>query len=738
VKVLDFGLAKMVEAPPSGGVNVALTNSPTITTPAMMTSVGTILGTAAYMSPEQAKGKPADKRTDIWAFGCVLFEMLAGRRAFGGTTVPEALAAVLEREVDWTKLPSTTPASVRAVLRRALEKDPRRRLHDIADARIELDDTAPHESAKAADAGGVTQLRWLALLVGTTVAVGLGAGATAWYFKAEPRQAASSPAAVTRLVLVPEASLSAEREGVLALSHDGRRLAYVATAGNHRALHLRDLDRFEAVEIPGTDGAGMPAFSPDGKWIAFEADGQIKKVAVVGGMAVPLCDCGEGRGLSWESNDAILFARQASGIWRVPGSGGKPSAVTTLRPGELQHEFPEILPGGKALLYSSPQNGIASPTIFAESLENHERREVGRGAGARYVHSGYLVYAQTGTLLAVPFDAARLEPRGDPTVVLQGIQQAQFGEPQIAYSTVGSMTYLPAGGGNQNILVWLDDAGREEPTGILGPDLLMPRVAPDLQRVAVLSQGDVWLYDLARNARSRFTFDGRSSYLVWAPTGSRLAYRSERTGRPETYVKTVDGGAPEERLATDQGANVPLSWSPDGRFLAAVAVSPKTGNDIWVHALGTSTPAMPFAETPFREGAPTFSPDGRWIAFASDQSGRAEIYMRPFPGPGEEWTISTAGGNEPVWARKAGRLFYRQGDAMMAVDITTAPAVVVGKPRRLFDRPYYRSSSFWPNYDVTPDGRRLLMIKGGAPGDSRRINVVLNWFEELKQRVPVK
>jgi serine/threonine-protein kinase len=286
--------------------------------------------------------------------------------------------------------------------------------------------------------------------------------------------------------------------------------------------------------------------------------------------------------------------------------------------------------------------------------------------------------------------------------------------------------------------VWVDGSGLEQPTALSGLDFSMPRVAPDLRRVVLVSQKDVWLYDLTRDTRSRLTFDEASLYPLWAPTGMRLAYRSDRAGRPEIYMRTLDGSVPEERFPTSQDANIPLSWSPDGRFLAAVSVSAATANDIWVYPVEDRREPLSFVRTKFREGAPTFSPDSRWIAYGSEQSGRGEIYMRPFPGPGEEWTISTDGGSEPVWARKAGRLFYRQGDAMMAVDITTSPTVVVGKPRRLFERPYKRSSAFWPNYDVAPDGQRLLMVKGGAQEDSSRINVVLNWQEELKRLLPTK
>jgi len=741
VKVLDFGLAKAMEpvAALRASTEQPATASPTITT-AAMTQAGVILGTAAYMSPEQASGRAVDRRTDIWAFGCVLYEMLTGRRAFGGATSLEVMAAVLERDVDWTALPPATPARVRVALRRTLEKDPRRRLHDIADARIEFDDRTTYQPEVPAQAGAMTSARWLAALVVTAIVVGVVAGSLAWYVKPTSGDAFGARGA-TRFELVTEAPVRADPSVALAASPDGRRIAYVATSGdNRRSLYLRDLDldQFEAHEISDTDGATGPAFSPDGNFIAFEADGQIKKVAVAGGAVLPLCTCSGAEGPSWESNDSILFARQTSGIWRVSARAGEPSQVTMLRPGEFAHTFPQILPGGKALLYSSSPNGMMTPRIFVESLlDSGERREVGQGAGARYLPSGHLVYTQSGRLLAVPFDRERFEPTGEPTVVRQGIQEAPFGAPQITYSDGGSIAYLPATGGNQQTLVWVDGTGREDPVAVLRHNSSMPRIAPDGRRVLVMSEGDVWLYDLTRRGDgNRLTFDGENSYPVWDPAGAGFAYRSESTDPPELRIKPLDG-TPERPVPTEQGADIPLSWSRDG-FLAAVAVTSDTANDIWVHRLDADGGATLFKGSRFREGAPTFSSDGRMIAFVSDQSDRLDVYMRAFPGPGQDLPVSIGGGNEPVFARQAGRLFFRQGDAMMVADISTEAAADLGEPRVFFEGQYDQSNASWPNYDVAPDGERLLMIKRDAPEASTRINVVLDWVEELRRLVPAE
>ena len=554
---------------------------------------------------------------------------------------------------------------------------------------------------------------------------------------------------MTRLVVVPKAPLPADVEGGIALSPDGRRLAYVANRDGQQQAYLQELDQFEGKPFPGTEGASNLAFSPDGRWLAFAAQRKIKKVAVTGGEPIEVSDIGEGRhGLSWESNDSILFnAGQISGIWRVPAAGGTPSTVTTLGPGELEHRYPEILPGGKVLLYSALMSTVTTDDlrVVVQSLETGQRRMIAAGASAGYLPAGRLAYVRGGTVFAVPFDLARLEVTCAPTLALQGVRETSQATPQIAYSQAGSMTYVPASDHqSQDTLVWVDRSGKEQPTTVSGAALRAPRLAPDLHRVAAIVRddgrtggADLWTHDLVRGTRDRLTFDGADTPL-WAPDGSRLAYSARRNDVAEIHVKTLGGTTSDRRLATSPDTNFPFSWSPDGKFLAAVAVNVSTGNDIWVYGVDDPSSSRAFIKTPFREGGPTFSHDGRWIAYASLKSGHSEIYMSPFPGPGEEWTISTEGGSEPVWARKSGRLFYRQGDAMMGLDITTAPTLAVGKPRRLFEGRYNRSPGFWPDYDVTPDGERFLMVKGRGSEAPNRINVVLNWQEELTRVAPTK
>jgi eukaryotic-like serine/threonine-protein kinase len=736
VKVLDFGLAKFgPEADGAGRSSAGLTNSPTLL--AGPTGLGTLLGTAPYMSPEQARGLAVDKRTDVWAFGCVLFEMLTARRAFGGATTSDTIAAILERDPDWSLLPSAAPPGIQRLLRRCLDKDSGRRLRDIADARFEIEDALATPAADAAATNERSQpssLRWIAALVLSILATGV----VIWNLKPQMSSTETS-LPVTRVSITPAEPLRLDGEGAVALSPDGRYLAYTAGRGGSRRLYVRDLSRFDSRAISGTDGADSLTFSPDSQWLAFSADGRIKKVNRDGGAPLTLCEVCSSRAmrLHWGTDNAIFFDGIASGIARISAGGGTPTVVTTFHEGETVHQFPVVRADGKALMYTSASQ------VYLQSLETNRREVIGAGVGGGFLPTGHAIYVQAGTVFAVPY-GPDLERTGAPVVVLQGVEQTSLGTLQFSFSRTGTMVYVPAGTeGRSATLVWVDRTGAEQPTGISGSAYSIPRLAPDGRRLAVVhgriiagGGGDVWLHDLTRETSSRVTVDG-GGYPVWMRGGRQLVFT--KGGPDDVYVKSFDGSGVEERFFGGfSGGSRPFSLSPDGRFLAFVSVSATSANDIIVIDSQDKKEARPFLKTQFGEGAPMFSPDGQWIAYVSNKSGRNELYMRPFPGPGEEWTISTEGGIEPVWARNTSELFYRQGDAMMSVDVKTGPTLVVGKPRRVFEGHYATSGALFANYDVTPDGKRFLMVKSSSQEAPAQINLVLNWLEEVKRLVAIE
>jgi serine/threonine protein kinase/Tol biopolymer transport system component len=745
VKVLDFGLAKAFAG---DAASDDLSNSPTLSAAATMQ--GVILGTAAYMSPEQARGKACDKRTDIWAFGCVLYELLTGKQAFHGETTTEILAAVLRGEPDWGALPEPTPSTIRALLRRCLQKDVNKRARDAGDARIEIEEAlaAPvtAELSTAAPTKGIRNLgrRALILGLGALLLAAAVASLATWNLKPSPSQ----PVTRTVIDLPPGQQLAGLDSGpALALSPDATHLAYVARQGGTQQLYLRAMDSSEAKPIPGTEGAVSPFFSPDGQWLGFFAGGKLMKVSVSGGAAVTLGDALQPRGASWGSQGMIAFAPQnISTLQQVPDAGGPPQPLTRFEKEEFSQRWPEFLPGGKAVLFTAGPTAItfANSHVAVQSVGTGQRRNLVQGGmSPRYALTGHLVYAQGASLMAVPFDPQRLAFTGAAVPVVEGVQQSPVsGAAQYSFSSTGSLVYVSGGAQSaQSKLVWVNRNGAEQPVAAPAHTYLGPHLSPDGRRVAVTTteqESQTWLYDLSRDTLTRFTFEGNYNLIpVWTPDGKRIAFESAKEGPPNLFWQLADGSGGLERLTTSEYVNAPFSWSPDGQLLAFIEVNPTTGFDIWVLRL-SDRKAQPFLRTRFNETAPRFSPDGRWLAYVSDESGRFEIYVQPYPGPGGKWQISTEGAMDPVWNPNGRELFYRSGNKMMAVDIATQPSFVAGKPRMLFEGPYVLPSVPISNYDVSPDGQRFLMLKPSEAGEAAptQINVVLNWFEELKRRVP--
>jgi serine/threonine protein kinase/Tol biopolymer transport system component len=748
VKVLDFGLAKAFAGDTS---TEDIGNSPTLSMAATMQ--GVILGTAAYMSPEQARGKSVDKRTDIWAFGCVLYELVTGKQAFTGEDITEILAAVVKTEPDWAALPVSTPTKIRDLLRRCLHKDVNKRARDAGDARIEIEEalTAPpnSEPTTAAPARDIRALgrRTIVVGIGCLLLGALVTGLAVWHLKPSPL-----PQRVSRFsITLPQGQQLAGLESgpIVALSPDGTHLAYVARQGGVAQIYLRAMDSLEAKPIPGNEGATNPFFSPDSQWLGFFADGKLKKVSVSGGAVLTLTPVGYPayRGVSWGSQGTIVFTSTMSGVLlEISDAGGTPRPLNTLdaKKGEISQSWPEFLPGAKAVLFdtSSGPGTIQEGQVSLYVPKTGERRDLLRGGmNPRYAPTGDLLYVQGGTLMATPFDVGRLAVTGGAVPIVEGVMQSgNTGAAQYSFSDNGALVYVSGEiEGARRRLVWVNRKGAEQPTAAPLRAYLFPQVSPDGKRVAVAIEelgSQVWIYDLGREALSRLTFERNwNGNPIWTPDSKRVTFGS---GTPQNlFWQAADGSGTSERLSTNEFPQLPSSWSPDGQTLAFFEVNPTTRVDLWIFRL-SDRKAQPFLRTPSTESVPRFSPDGHWLAYMSDESGRREIYVRAYPGPGGKWQISTEGGTEPVWNPNGRELFYRSGDKMMAVDIAMQPSLSVGKPNMLFEGPYLPTTGTVPNYDVSPDGQRFLMVKppeqaGVAP---TQINVVLNWFEELKQKVP--
>jgi serine/threonine-protein kinase len=744
VKVLDFGLAKALE--PVGAMSASVSMAATITTPAM-TQAGMILGTAAYMSPEQARGKVVDRRADIWAFGAVLFEMLTGSPPFPGDDISHVLARVIERDPDWAALPPALSPALATYLRRCLVKDPRQRMRDIGDVRLALDgafDTAvpPPTSAPTSPDARWTRATAFRLAGLAAVFAAAIAGVGVWLLSGTATEG-TAPIARLAMTLPDDQELSSLESPALAVSPQGTLVAYVAVSGGRQQLHVRAIDGVESTALAGTEQASNPFFSPDGQWIGFFAQGQLKKASVAAGTIQVLCDAPSGRGGSWAGDSIYFAATNVTGLSRVSADGGVPVEVTTLSRsgGEISHRWPQVLPGGSALMFdvwTGP--GRDEQQVVVERLDGGERIVVVQGGGTgHYVSSGHVIYARRDELFAVPFDVESLRVSGQASrlseTVWGGGEGAQYAvsDNGVFVSVAGSLDRY------QKRLVWVDRNGRVEPVAAPPQDYHGNAViSPDGRRAAVDIEGGtvgIWIYDFSRGTLTPLTTGpGSSQAPRWTPDGTRIVYRGTRTGLRNLWWKTVDDGAEEERLTTGDGVQTPSSWSNDGQWLVYNDTGSATGGDIWVlPSSGERTPRA-VVVTPFGERAPRLSPDGRWLAYASDASGRFEVFLQQFPEPSGRTQISVAGGTEPVWSRDGRELFFQNGDAMMAVEIQTSPALRVGAPRMLFEGRYAPSQNSVASYDVSADGQRFLRIQPVHPDPSRRqIEVVLNWFEELRR-----
>ena len=778
MKVLDFGLAKMVEGDVSGAIadDVALAD---VTTPAM-TQAGIILGTAAYMSPEQARGKPVDKRTDVWSFGCVLYEMLTGRHAFDpGETVSDAIVSVLSREPDWSALPGDTPTSIRRLLRRCLEKDQQQRLPHIGAARLEIDDA---RSGAAEERGAPETLpvaptdaraTWIKLVAVTAaLAAGMSIAAyAAWRLKPEPRRS------VTRFsILLPkDQTFTNPSRQVVALSPDGSTLAYVA----NQRIYLKPMSSLEAHAIPGLDqGVVNPVFSPDGQALAFFSsnDNAVKRVAIGGGVAVTLCPASMVFGMTWHEQE-IFFGQLGKGIVRVSANGGTPTVVAAVDADQIGSS-PQVLPGGRALLFSLRRmvDNWDKGQIIAHVLATGVRKTlITGGADGRYVPTGHIVYGLSGVLLAVPFDADRLELLGEPAPVLEGVRRAGIAggvvgggvsrmipaTAHFTYSRSGSLVYLPGPTrltGDDGDLALFDRTGGIQTLKLPPGAYSAPRASTDGKTVAFETEDDkdaiVWLYDLAgASAARRLTFGGKSRAPIWSYDGQWIAFQSDREGDLAVFRQRVDGSGTAERLTKPEpgATHTPQSWSVDGEHLL-ITVQKDRQFSLWTFSTKDRRISR-FGDVQSSIGTEAaFSPDGRWVVYQIREtlSAQRQVFVQPFPATGAKYLVPSPTGEgtlqgpgHPYWSARGNELIINAAsNRTVVVSVTTSPHVAFGQPVNISRTGRIENSPDITrrNADAMPDGEHIIGVTPGSSVDSSaktsEMFVVLNWFSELQQRVP--
>lgn len=780
-KLLDFGLAK------SSGLAVAGSDASTLapTTP-NLTAQGAILGTFQYMAPEQIEGHEADARSDIFAFGAVLYEMVTGSRAFSGKTHASLMSSILKDEPrPVTELQPLTPPLLDHIVSRCLAKDPDERWQDAGDLTRELlwisHAGVLSRGAVPAVSPGRPRERAVLGIAAALACVVVGGVATAMVIRFVARQSGERPPNIVRSVIsiTPAEHLQAiatdriTNEGrpsrtSMAWSPDGRTIAFSALQGDRQQLYLRGIDQLTATAMAGTEGGGAPFFSPDGRWVAFWSGGALKKTPADGnGPATTICEVPSMFGATWGLNDTIIFSRAQAGLWRISAAGGTPELITApdIGKGELKYLLPKILPDDRTVIFTvthTPLPTWEDTEIVAHSLATRERKVlVPRAADGRYLPSGHLVYIRRGTLMAIPFDLDRLETTGGSVALIDNVMQAanepseQFdtGAGQFGVSASGALLYLPGGifPAPERSLVWVErTTGAVQPLPLPTKAYLSPRLSPDGRLVVAWTQGDrnIWLHDLSRGTLTPLTSEARNARAIWTRDGKRVTYGSAVRGNENLFMRPADGSGPAEQLTTSPNLQYPAAWSPSDQALVFVEVTLERSTDIMVMPSSGDRRPRPLVQTRFAEAYPDFSPDGHWLAYASDESGRTEVYVQPYPGPGTRQQVSANGGTGPAWSHDGRELFYTPTQAfggqatlnkMMAVPITLRPTFTVGAPRQLFEGRYGASAGI-RSYDVTADGRRFLMVqqKERPAVAAAEMILVQNWLEEVKARAPVK
>jgi Tol biopolymer transport system component len=750
VKVLDFGLAKAME--PAG---VPATNdpaqSPTMTVGG--TAAGVVLGTAAYMSPEQARGEVVDRRADIWAFGCLLFEMLAGRPPFAGKSITDLLAAVVRDEPAWDALPADSPPAMRRLLRRCLAKDPRRRLRHIGDAVLELHDAGEESPATGAPSAGAAQRKTGLWVLGLIAVAVLTLAIVGWQ-----RQSRTAASRTTRVDL----RLEGLQQGVnywgvcpIALSPDGRTVAFVVEGANGAGLGVRSLDSYGTRLLPATQGATGPFFSPDGRSIGFFAGNELRTVPVSGAGTARtvhrLEDSASTLGATWTPDDTIVFAVEGRGLLEIPATGGEAVSLTTLDPerGESQHGSPFALPDGRHLLFTiaggnREWKSVAGPALLSRDTGRSQMLVSSDAAEQpHYVKSGHLVYGEYGRVYAAPLDLAQGKVTGAPVIVADGVH-VDLGSGVFYYSVAsdGTLLYLPV---VENKLVWVDRDGTVEPILEASGDYLHPRISPGGDRIALLSRKgadtDVWVVDVRRGSSERLTQGGDHASPLWVPQGEEVTFTEFGPGRAGPSAATVtlerivarraDGSGEPRVLLEDDHASTPMSWTPDGSTLLYDRRTDTGELEVWSVSPGGDDPPAALIASPFNEESARISPDGRWVAYVSDKTGRAEVYVATYPALDRRRQVSSAGGSEPVWGPQSEEIFYRSGWKVFSVPLERGGSGLrTGRPVKLFDGFFNRANLGHAHFDVAPDGKRFVMVQEN-PAAFDRLQLVFGWDREL-------
>ena len=724
VKLLDFGLARLT----TGDSVSDSSDAPTLQKG--LTREHAIVGTLQYMAPEQLQGKTADSRADIFALGTVLYEMVTGDKAFQGSSQADLIASILEHEPK-----PVTPSALARIVSACLAKDPDERWQSVSDVKRQLGWVGDEDVREPAPPRRNAILPWgVVTLVAVLAAIVLSWRAGSRTQEPPVRLSISLPEGF-ELEELPE-----EFSPPIALSPDGTTLALVGEWNGTSQLYVRDLNGFDIRPVPDTERATSPFFSPDSEWIGFHADGKLQKVPRAGGAVVTICEAPlyKGNGIDWGPDGTIVFVWTTfSGLYSVPDSGGTPEPITTpdASLGERGHSSPQILPESAGILFdlSGEEQGVA-----VLSLETGARRTIllsGGGDGARYLPTGHVVYVEdpgftpVATLQAVPFDSERLEATGAPTPVIDELDYTpRSGRASFTIARTGHLAYVPARR-DARWLAWVDRQGKSQRITEQAAPYQFPHLSPDGRRV-VFQLDDVWILDLERGTRTRQTVDGFPNNPLWTPDGTELIYTWNR-GPWNLFRKTVDAGGDAQLLFENERSQFPMSLTPDGEVLVFHEKHPETGGDIWL--LNKEGDPEPFLVSRFDEGHAKLSPDARHIAYVSNESGRDEVYVQPFPTPGRKVTISTDGGTGPLWSRNGRELFYRNGDAVIAVDVETSGEFRPGPPHTLFEGRY--ASEIFHNYDISPDGQKFLMVES-ATEPATEVRIILNWFDELERLVP--